>query len=72
MNSEQFIQTVNQIHNWDYDKYDYSVCHYNGYDKKISVICNKHKYAFWITASNHLDGEGCPKCKEENNDNNNN
>ena len=56
-----FIKKANEKHN---GKYDYSkVIYVNNYTK-ICIICPKHG-EFLQTPSNHLSGQGCPKCKDD-------
>lgn len=35
---------------------------YNGADKKVKITCDEHG-DFWQSATNHLQGAGCPRCK---------
>lgn len=64
--TEMFIEKAKTIHG---DKYDYSKCIYKNARTKVCIICHdKDKYGnehgeFWQTPSNHLRGNGCPKCK---------
>jgi len=58
--NEEFIKRGKKIHG---DKYDYSECKYDGYEKKISIICPNHG-VFHQTPHNHLSGYGCFKCGE--------
>lgn len=55
-----FINDSNIKHN---DKYDYSLVKFNTTYDKIDIICPKHGI-FNQRTSAHLDGQGCPKCKE--------
>jgi hypothetical protein len=56
-----FIEKAKRIHG---DKYDYSKVNYNRTDEKVCIICPKHG-EFWQNPNNHLQGQGCPKCKIE-------
>ena len=58
--NETFINKSNLIHN---NKFDYSLVEYNGYEKKVKIICNKHG-VFMQSPHAHLQGTGCPYCKE--------
>lgn len=58
--AEQFIELAKIKHN---NKYDYSKVEYIGSITKVCIICLEHG-EFWQTPSNHLYGEGCPKCKQ--------
>lgn len=53
-----FILKSNKLHE---NKYDYSKSVYVNNETKTCIICPKHG-EFWQTPSNHLRGEGCPKC----------
>jgi very-short-patch-repair endonuclease len=63
LTTEQFIQKAKIKHG---DKYDYSKVNYTGYYNKVIIICPIHG-EFNQVASNHLQGQGCPKCKGDNN-----
>ena|ERR1035437_5327544 len=54
----EFITKANEIHN---NKYDYSLCEYNGTFSKLKIICRDHGQ-FEQTANNHLNGYGCICC----------
>jgi very-short-patch-repair endonuclease len=41
--------------------YDYSLVHFNKTSEKINIICSIHGN-FNQRVSNHLNGQGCPKC----------
>ena len=47
-------------------KYDYSKVSYINTKTRIEIICPIHG-SFFHTAWNHLNGCGCPKCKNINN-----
>jgi hypothetical protein len=55
-----FIEKAKQIHN---NKFDYSLVEYDGYEKKIKIICPKHG-EFSQSPHSHLNGFGCPSCRE--------
>ena len=58
---DEFIERAKIIHN---NKYDYSKTFFEAYNKaKVIVGCPKHG-DFTIDASLHLQGIGCPLCKE--------
>lgn len=57
---EQFIQKANLKHNF---KYKYSKVEYINSSSKVCIICSEHG-EFWQEANAHLQGAGCPKCKE--------
>jgi len=55
---QDFLLKCKKVHG---DTYDYSKVAYTQYHKKVCVICTCHG-EFWITPSNHLNGNGCKKC----------
>ena len=51
------------------NKYDYTECDYKNKRTKVKIICHK-KYKngmehgeFWQTTGSHLNGNGCPHCR---------
>lgn len=62
-NTEEFVHKVKLIHG---DKYDYSKVDYITSKKNVTIICPKHG-EFQQTPTHHLSGEGCSKCRYENN-----
>ena len=61
-NTEEFITKANLIHG---DKYNYSLVEYINNKSKIKIICPIHG-EFEQSPSHHLSGNGCPKCKGDN------
>ena len=61
MNTEQFIEKAKIIHG---DKYDYSKVDYVNPKTKVCIICSEHG-EFWQKPYNHLNGQGCSKCRYE-------
>ena len=59
LTTEEYISKAKQIHN---NIYDYSITHYSGSHKKLKIICPIHG-EFEIIAKDHLNGQGCGKCK---------
>jgi len=57
--TSDFIKKGNEIHN---GYYDYSSCIYIDNFTKLEIICPEHG-KFKQLSSNHLSGQGCPKCK---------
>ena len=57
--NEEFIKKAKEIHG---DKYDYSLTEYNGSHKKVKILCLIHG-EFEIIAKDHLNGQGCGKCR---------
>ena len=56
--TEQVVSQAKEVHK---DKYNYDKVNYKNNLEKITIICNTHG-EFKQTASNHLQGQGCPKC----------
>ena len=54
----EFIKECRKIHG---NKYDYSLSLYDGFLKKITIVCKKHG-KFQQSPSHHLHGWGCQKC----------
>ena len=61
MNTEQFIEKAKKVHG---DKYDYSKTIYINPKEKVCIICKEHG-EFWQKPYNHLNGQGCSKCRYE-------
>ena len=57
-NLYEFIDKANKIHN---NEYDYSKVEYINSSTKVCITCKKHG-DFYMTPSNHLTGQKCPKC----------
>lgn len=62
LTTEEFIKRAKQIHG---NKYDYSKVEYINRDVKICIICHVHG-EFWQTPHNHLHGQNCPLCVNNN------
>jgi len=58
-NTYFFIEKSNTIHG---NKYDYSLVDYKNTKTKIKIICSEHG-VFEQTPNSHLNGSGCPNCK---------
>jgi hypothetical protein len=56
--TKEFIEKAKAVHD---DKYDYSKVEYVNCNTKVCIICPEHG-EFWQKPSNHLSGQGCPKC----------
>ena len=56
---DTFVEKAKRIHN---DRYDYSKVEYANAHTKVCIICPEHG-EFWQTPNNHLNGNGCPLCK---------
>ena len=54
----QYIEDAKKIHG---DKYDYSKTVFEDSREKVIIICPEHG-EFLQTASDHLEGKGCPEC----------
>lgn len=57
--TNEFIIRAKEVHG---DLYDYSKVTYIGKDSPVEIICSKHG-SFFQTPHNHINGNGCPKCK---------
>ena len=62
LTTQKFIDKASIVHS---RKYDYSVSNYSNSRTKIKIICQKHG-EFEQLPSNHLFGNGCPKCAQLN------
>ena len=60
LNNTDFITKSSIKHD---NKYDYSLVEYIGTHKKVKIICKKHGI-FEQSPNSHLNGKGCPICKE--------
>ncbi len=60
--TEEFVEKASKIHN---NRYDYLRVEYRDSHTKIHIICPKHG-SFYQNAGNHLNGHGCPSCRETN------
>lgn len=58
--TEKFIEKAIKKHGPD--RYDYSLCVYQGSKAKLKIKCNKCGYTFEQAAYMHWYGQGCPKC----------
>jgi very-short-patch-repair endonuclease len=61
-NVEKFIENAVKIHG---NRYDYSKVNYVKRKEKVCIICPVHG-EFWQTPHNHLSGNGCLYCANEN------
>lgn len=57
--TDKFIEKACIVHN---NKYKYPNTIYVKNDEKVEIECPIHG-AFWQTPHNHLNGAGCPKCR---------
>ena len=57
---EEFIEKAKRVHG---DKYDYSNVEYTNNSTNVKIMCPIHGI-FEQSPGHHLDGEGCPVCKE--------
>ena len=64
---ENFIEKAKQIHG---DKYNYDEVEIVNSLTKVKIFCKKHKEYFFQRIYGHLEGKGCPKCANENRNNN--
>lgn len=61
LTTDLFIEKVKKVQG---DKYDYSKVVYKNSKTKVEIVCPKHG-SFWQTPDKHMQGQGCPKCKNE-------
>lgn len=61
LSNDDFMHKSNIVHGY---RYDYSTVDYKNAHSEVSIICKKHGI-FNQVASTHLNGHGCPKCKNE-------
>lgn len=59
VNTYSFIFEAKKTHN---KKYDYSKSKYVNSKTKVNIVCPEHG-EFEQLPSNHINGQGCPKCK---------
>ena len=65
LTKEDFIKRSNEVHE---GKYNYYKVDYKGSKTKVCIICpNSDHGEFWQRPSNHLSGNGCPKCGNKSN-----
>lgn len=58
--TEIFVENAKQVHG---NRYDYSLVEYTRATDKIKIICHENNHgAFKQKPSDHLSGNGCPKC----------
>ena len=57
---ECYVEQAREVHG---NKYDYSKINYINNHTDICIICPEHG-EFWQNPSNHLHGDGCPKCSQ--------
>ena len=60
LTTKEFIEKAKTVHD---DKYDYSSVKYNDRQTKVKIICPEHG-PFEQRPHGHLQGSGCPKCKQ--------
>lgn len=58
IDKNSFIQKATETF---HGKYDYSKVEWNGYKRKVCIVCPEHG-EFWQTPWGHLKNHGCPKC----------
>lgn len=59
--NSSFIEEARSIHG---DRYDYSRVAYHQARAKVEIRCPEHG-SFWQTPDSHLQGSGCPKCRDK-------
>ena len=58
LTTKEFVKKAKERHS---SKYDYSKVDYKSGKEKVCIICPDHG-EFYQTASDHLQGKGCPNC----------
>lgn len=58
--TSKFIQEAIALHK---NKYNYSKVKYTGAHRKVTIMCGEHG-KFEQTPRSHLNGRGCPRCKQ--------
>lgn len=58
--SSEFIKKITDVHK---NRYDYTNTIYKGSKEKISFICKSCNNEIEMLPNNHLNGQGCKKCK---------
>ena len=61
LTAEEFIERAKKVHG---DKYDYSLVEYVNSKSKVKIICPVHGI-FEQRPNSHLNGNGCPECKND-------
>lgn len=62
--TQECISDFQKVHG---DLYEYSQVRYQGSHSNVYILC-KHHGGFSQQPANHLSGQGCPKCKNHNQD----
>ena len=60
LTTDDFAAKAKKVHG---DRYDYSQVVYVNSKSKVKILCSEHG-CFEQWPSNHLNGQGCPKCGE--------
>lgn len=58
--NKEFVDRAKEVHG---GKYDYSKVEYKKMHDKVCIICPEHG-EFWQRPFSHINGNGCPMCKE--------
>lgn len=61
MTQEEFVKNAKEKH---HNKFDYSKVEYKNCNTKVCIVCPNHG-DFWQAPTKHLNGQGCPKCANE-------
>lgn len=62
--TENFISEAKEVHKNDEIQVIYDETEYNGYHRKVKLICPIHG-EFWQLPKDHLRGSSCPECAYE-------
>jgi len=57
----EFIERARNVHG---EQYNYTEVKYDGANKKIEILCHEHG-TFFMLPLNHIKGNKCRKCKQE-------
>lgn len=58
--TEEWVAKAKVVHE---EAYDYSKVEYKTAKDRVCIICPKHG-EFWQLPTNHMAGQGCPKCRK--------
>lgn len=61
LTEENFVRRSIEKHG---SKYNYSKVAYRDQLSKVYIVCNIHDKGFWQLPKDHLQGNGCPDCRE--------
>ena len=59
LTTQEFVERAIKTHG---EAYDYSESEYKTAKDKVKIFCKSHNQFFYQSSTNHLSGQGCPKC----------